>query len=73
MKGPSIGPVGEDITWPDQVPPGAEERLVPETSNPKPQTSDLHVFSKSRFGFSHAPTDHGPYIRLRILDTIFPN
>ena len=28
MKGPEIGPCGEDITWPDQVAHGADERLV---------------------------------------------
>ena len=38
MKGPPLGPGGEDITWPNQVPPGAERRLVPETSNLRPQT-----------------------------------
>ena len=38
MKGPPLGPFGEDITWPDQAgPPGAEERLVPDKSNLKPQ------------------------------------
>ena len=36
MKGPPLGPGGEDITWPDQVTPGSERRLVPETSNLKP-------------------------------------
>ena len=38
MKGPPLGPCGEEITWPDQVAPGAERRLVPETPNFKPQT-----------------------------------
>ena len=38
MKGPPLGPGGEDITWPDQVAPGAERRLVPAKSNLKPQT-----------------------------------
>ena len=36
MKGPPIGPGGGDITCPDQVAPGAEERLVPDKSNLKP-------------------------------------
>ena len=40
MTSPPLGPGGEDITWPDQVAPRGEERLVPETSNLKPQTSD---------------------------------
>ena len=39
MKGPPLGPGGEDITGPTRWPPGAEERLVPETSNLKAQTS----------------------------------
>ena len=38
MKGPPLGPVGEDITRPVQVAPGAERRLVPANSNLKPQT-----------------------------------
>ena len=39
MKGPPLGPGGEDITWPDQVAPRAERCLVPAKSNLKPQTS----------------------------------
>ena len=39
MEGSRLGPGGDDITWPDQVAPGAEERLVPEKSYLKPQTS----------------------------------
>ena len=38
MRGAPLGPVGEDITWPDQVAPEVKERLVPETSNLQPQT-----------------------------------
>ena len=30
-EGPPTRPRGEDITWPDQVAPGAKRHLVPET------------------------------------------
>ena len=39
MKGPPLGPVGEDITWPDQVAP--RSRKASSTRNLKPQTSTL--------------------------------
>ena len=39
MKGPPSGPVGEDITWPNQV--AARGRTTPSTRNVKPQTSNL--------------------------------
>ena len=43
MRGPSLGPGGEDIIWPEQVAPRNERCLVPETSNLTPQTSNsLH-------------------------------
>ena len=51
MTGPPIGPVGEDITWPDQVAPRAEECLEPEMSNLKPLT--LYVLSS----MDHPPLD----------------
>ena len=41
MKGPPLGPGGEDIS----CSPGAERRLVPAKSNLKPQTSTLRAFS----------------------------
>ena len=41
LGGPPTRTGGEDITWPDQVAPGAERRLVPAKSNLKPQTSKL--------------------------------
>ena len=39
MKGPSLGPGGEDITWPDQVAPrglkaSSTRKIKPKTSNP---------------------------------------
>ena len=39
MKGPLLGPGGEDITWPDQVAPrgrkaSSTRKLKPQTSNP---------------------------------------
>ena len=36
MKRPPLGPGGKDITWR----PAGERRLIPETSNLKPQTSN---------------------------------
>ena len=41
MKGPPLGPGGEDITWPDQVAPSG--RRAPNTRKVKPQTSNLLV------------------------------
>ena len=40
MKGPALGPGGEDITWPDQVAPGGQR--APSTQNLKPQNSNLN-------------------------------
>ena len=39
MKGPQLGPGGEDITWPDQVAPrgrkaSSTRKIKPQTSNP---------------------------------------
>ena len=39
MKGPPLGPVGEDITWPNQVAPrglkaSSTRKIKPQTSNP---------------------------------------
>ena len=41
MKGPPLGPGGEDITWPDQVAPrvrmaSSTRKIKPQTSNPSP-------------------------------------
>ena len=41
MKGPSLGPSGDDITWLDQVAPRG--RKVSSTRNVKPQTCNLMV------------------------------
>ena len=38
MKGPLQGPVGEDITWPNQVAP--QGRKASSTRKIKPQTSN---------------------------------
>ena len=35
-------------------------------------SSDLHVFSWSRFGFFHVRSDHGPYARPQILHSRLP-
>ena len=54
MKGPSLGPGGEDITWPDQVAPrgrrkSSTRKVKPQTSNtsgcplPSPAGTPLHV------------------------------
>ena len=39
IKGPPLGPGGEDITWPDQV--GPRGRKASSTRKIKPQTSNL--------------------------------
>ena len=39
MKGPPLGPGGEEITWPDQIAPRG--RLASSTRKIKPQTSNL--------------------------------
>ena len=39
--GPPLGPVGEDITWPDQVAPRG--RKASSTSKIEPQTSNLFL------------------------------
>ena len=39
MKGPPLGPGGEDITWPDQVAP--RSRKASSTRNLTPQTTNL--------------------------------
>ena len=44
MKSPPLGPVGEDITWPDQVAP--QGRKASTTRKIKPQTSNLKPSSK---------------------------
>ena len=41
MKGPPLGPGGEDITWPDQVAPRG--RKASSTRKIKPQTSNLRT------------------------------
>ena len=39
MRGPPLGPGGEDITWPDQVAP--RRRKASSTRKIKPQTSNF--------------------------------
>ena len=39
MRGPPLGPGGEDITWPHQVAPRGQE--ASSTGKIKPQTSNL--------------------------------
>ena len=43
MKGPPLGPSGEDITWPDPVAPRG--RKTSSTRKTKPQTSNLEPFT----------------------------
>ena len=45
MEGPTLGPGGEDITWPDQVAPRG--RKASSTRKIKPQTSNLKPLSFS--------------------------
>ena len=47
MKGPRLGPGGEDITWPDQVAPRG--RRTSGTRNVKPQTSSLQLVLSDAF------------------------
>ena len=68
MKGPPLGPGGEDITWPDQVAPRGG--TVPSTRNVKPQTSSLTCpmpskqispcanISNTLFNYPHALKKH---------------
>ena len=49
MEGPPPGPVGEDITWPDQVAPrgpkaSSTRKIKPQTSNPKRGLHDVRSF-----------------------------
>ena len=39
LEGPPLGPGGEDITWPDQVPPRG--RKASSTRKIRPQTSNM--------------------------------
>ena len=43
MKGPPLGPGGEDITWPNQVAPRGPK--TSSTRKTKPQTSNLEPFT----------------------------
>ena len=66
MEGPPLGPGVEDITWSGRWPPGAEERLVPETSNLQPQTwiSMLLNFRCMCVLFYYFHSAHGPAMSL---------
>ena len=44
MEAPPLGPVGEDITWPDQVAPRG--RKASSTRKIKPQTSNLKCVTR---------------------------
>ena len=46
MKGPPLGPGGEDITWPDQVAPRG--RKASSTRKIKPQTSNLRGYKSQQ-------------------------
>ena len=52
MKGPPLGPGGEDITWPDQVAPRG--RRASSTRKIKPQTSNLLGAGSSPVDFRFA-------------------
>ena len=52
MEGPPLGPGGEDITWPNQVPPRGQKasstrKIKPQTSYLKPQTSTWPIVPSS--------------------------
>ena len=52
MKGPPLGPGGDDITWPNQVAPrgrkaSSTRKIKPQTSNRKKEPSTMVVPSKT--------------------------
>ena len=47
IKGPPLGPGGEDMTWPDEVAPWG--RKTSSTRSLKPQTSNLPCSAAVRF------------------------
>ena len=49
MKGPPLGPGGEDITWPDQVAPWG--RKASSTRNLKPQNSNRIMRVRQQVGY----------------------
>ena len=57
MKGPPLGPGGEDITWPNQVAPRG--RKASSTRKIKPQTSDLAAEADPCAGPSMAEAEAG--------------
>ena len=77
MKGPPLGPGGEDITWPHVMAPRG--RRTPSTQNVKPQTSNLFrvypISSGTRPapGFPECFGPPSPGARLRRLPRIFPS
>ena len=57
MKGPPLGPGGEDMTWPDQVAPRG--RKASSTRKIKPQTSNVIASERdSGLGFPLVETHH---------------
>ena len=54
MKGPPLGPGGEDITWPDQV--ARQGRRTSSTRNVKPQTSNPSTTRQRATGQHTPPT-----------------
>ena len=57
MKGPRLGPGGEDITWPDQVAPRG--RKASSTRKIKPQTSNLKLVLRRQWQtFATAFVEH---------------
>ena len=49
MKGPPLGPGGEDITWPNQVAP--RDQKASSTRKIKPQTSNLMGSDQTHMSF----------------------
>ena len=54
MKGPQLGPGGEDITWPDQVAPRGQK--ASNTRNLKPQPSNLLAWGNSHLAARDVPS-----------------
>ena len=61
MKGPPLGPGGEDISWPNQVAPRGPR--TSSTRKVKPQTSNLGILAPRFYDFR--PPGQGDPLRRR--------
>ena len=65
MKGPPLGPGGEDITWPDQVAPRG--RRTSSNRRVKPQTSNRIELGERKFSNTFQLFPHASFLCLQIL------